>query len=71
MRGRSKFYNHATPNALSNLNNHYSDLSDEVSNVSLSQGGQKYLSKTFEVFYTGQILSHVSIKHHENGEGPI
>ena len=38
---RSKFCDHAIPNFISNFNNHYSDLSKEVYNIFVSQGGQK------------------------------
>ena len=43
---------HATPNFISNFNNHYSDLSKEVYNISASHGG-------WDVFvnnYSGVVL---------------
>ena len=61
--GCSKFYDHAMPNFISNFNNHYSDLSNEIYNVSVPQGGHYILSKICQswMYWSGIFWSECTI----------
>ena len=61
--GLGTFCDHVIPNFISNFNNHYSDLSNEVYNVSVPQGGHYILSEICRsLMYRSGIFYRVSVQ---------